>query len=78
MVGDCQRQTTSEGLLSLTVAGIFDAERNQRGGKGRGEHERASKGRGEGQGIFLEGDKEGKRGRGMEGGREMSVSPGEE
>ena len=42
------------------VAGILDNEKNQRGGKGRGDHERVDKGSGGGSGRFAREESEGK------------------
>ena len=46
------RRETRKGLLLLMVAGIRDAGRRRRGGKGRGEHERTGNGHGGGSGRY--------------------------
>ena len=44
-----RRRATSEGSMLLTVTGSLNTERRQRGGKGRGEHDRTGQGGG---GLF--------------------------
>ena len=56
LVGARWMRAASEGSLSLTVAGSLDTERSQRGGEGRGYHERGGKGGGGGSGIFARGE----------------------